>query len=99
MIARDFLRLSGEDVELTAAGGRFVRDFGVGLDALRTQRSALCRHCLDWSERRFHLAGSVGRAMLARIEELGWAKHVAKTRIVAFSPTGKVRFDDLVNRR
>ena len=95
MINRQFLRLSGEDVELTTAGAGFVRHFGIDLDALNAQRSPLCRQCLDWSERRSHLAGSLGRAMLVRIEELGWAKRDPKTRILAFSASGKVRFDEL----
>ena len=95
MIIRQFLRLSGEDVELTTAGAGFVRHFGIDLDALNAQRSPLCRQCLDWSERRSHLAGSLGRAMLVRIEELGWAKRDPKTRILAFSASGRVRFDEL----
>jgi DNA-binding transcriptional ArsR family regulator len=95
MITRQFLRLSGENVELTMAGADFVQHFGIDLDALKAQRSALCRQCLDWSERRSHLAGSLGRAMLVRIEELGWAKRDPKTRIVAFGANGKRHFDEL----
>ena len=95
MITRQFLRSNGEDIELTVAGAGFVRDFGIDLDALKAQRSALCRQCLDWSERRSHLAGSLGRAMLGRIEELGWARRDRKTRIVVFSPKGKLHFDEL----
>lgn len=98
MVSRRFLRLDGEDVELTPAGADFVRDYGIDLDGLMAKRSPLCRRCLDWSERRSHLAGSLGRAMLHRIEELGWAKRDPKTRVVAFSSRGRACFEALMDR-
>jgi hypothetical protein len=52
----------------------------------------LCRECLDWSARRSHLAGSLGRAFLSRFEEKGWAKRERGTRIVRFSPLGEKAF-------
>lgn len=93
MTTRQFLQPHGEHVDLTPAGADFVRGFGIDLDELRNRRSPLCRQCLDWSERRSHLAGSLGRAMLDRIEELGWARRDPGTRVVAFSPRGKACFD------
>jgi len=59
---------------------------------LAAQRSPLCRECLDWSERRSHLAGSLGRALLSRVEDLGWARRVDGTRIVRFTPKGESAF-------
>ena len=98
MVARGFLRLHGEDISLTRAGGDFVRGYGVDLDRLQARRSPLCRQCLDWSERRSHLAGSLGQAMLDRIEKLGWARRVPKTRIVEFSRQGRASFEELMVR-
>jgi DNA-binding transcriptional ArsR family regulator len=93
MTARRFLRPHGEHVDLTPAGADFVRRFGIDLDKLQSKRSPLCRQCLDWSERRSHLAGSLGRAMLDRIEELGWARRDPQTRVITFNLRGKARFD------
>jgi DNA-binding transcriptional ArsR family regulator len=98
MVARRFLRLHGEDVSLTPAGADFVRSYGIDLDTLEARRAPLCRQCLDWSERRSHLAGGLGRALLERFEELGWAKRKADTRIVEFSRRGRAGFDELVAR-
>ena len=58
-------------------------------------KAPLCRACLDWSARRNHLAGSVGRAMLARMEALGWASRAPGSRVVAFSSLGRQSFDTL----
>ena len=56
------------------------------------ERRPLCRECLDWSERRSHLAGSLGRALLSRFEDSGWARREPGTRVVAFSPQGAAAF-------
>jgi hypothetical protein len=52
-------------------------------------RRPLCRHCLDWSERRHHLAGALGTALLDRFQQLGWAHRVPESRVLAFSADGE----------
>ena len=93
LVARGFLALDGETLELTQSGAAFVTDFGIDIDGLRKARAPVCRECLDWSERRSHLAGSLGRAFLAHFEDLSWAKRDHKTRLVAFSKGGAKAFN------
>ena len=95
LLMRGHILLDGEDLTLTKAGGDFVRGFGIDLDELRDKRAPLCRECLDWSERRSHLAGSLGRAFLSRFENLSWAKRDQKTRVVSFSKNGAEEFERL----
>ncbi|MDI3336726.1 helix-turn-helix transcriptional regulator [Defluviimonas aestuarii] len=95
-IVRGYLGRDGESLILTGSGAAFVRDFGIDLDALDKGRAPLCRDCLDWSERRAHLAGSLGRVLLTRFEELGWARRDPATRVVHFSQSGESQFDRLV---
>lgn len=71
MIAHQLLIEGGGDVALTDAGTAFATEFGIDVAQLNRQKAPLCKACLDWSERRTHLAGSLSRAMLARMEELG----------------------------
>ena len=81
---------NGEDgPELTARGRAFCLDFGIDLAALQRQRRPMCRACLDWSERRHHLAGALGTAMLDRCLDQGWAKRAKGSRVVAFSAPGE----------
>ena len=82
----------GEDLALTPRGVALMSGFGIDVNALARARAPVCRECLDWSERRSHLAGSLGRALLARIEDLGWARRNQATRVVAFSATGESAF-------
>lgn len=95
LIARGHIALDGENLALTDSGAAFAEDFEIDLDSLRRTRAPLCRECLDWSERRSHLAGSLGRAFLSRFEDLSWAKRDQKTRVVTFSKYGKQAFEAL----
>lgn len=92
--AKGLVTQAGEDLRLTAPGEGFARAFGIDLDALQRKRAPLCRPCLDWSERRTHLAGSLGRAFLTAFEDKGWARRVPDTRIVAFTQAGAAAFQD-----
>jgi len=95
MLARGHLAQEGEALSLTASGEAFVADFGVDVAALRRARVPLCRSCLDWSARRTHLAGSLGRALLTQIEAQGWARRQANSRAVVFTTSGSKAFDAL----
>lgn len=77
--------------ELSAYGRSRMSGFGLDLAALESQRRPLCRSCLDWSARRTHLAGSLGQALLAQFEALGWARRVAGSRVVGFSRDGETK--------
>lgn len=82
-----------EDLTLTAAGEAFFGDFGVDLAPLALGRRPVCKRCLDWSVRRSHLAGGLGKAVLDRIYARGWAKRVEGARIVSFTPSGLAAFE------
>ncbi|WP_293898318.1 helix-turn-helix transcriptional regulator [Phenylobacterium sp.] len=76
---------------LTPAGHAFARAFGVAVEA--RGRRPLCKACLDWSVRRSHLAGVFGVGLLERIYDLGWARRMEGTRLVAFSAPGLHAFE------
>jgi DNA-binding transcriptional ArsR family regulator len=77
---------------VTARGRRFFSDFGIDMAELESKRRSLCRTCLDWSERRHHLAGALGAALLDRIVAQGWAR-LEPGRVIRFSHTGEAGFN------
>jgi DNA-binding transcriptional ArsR family regulator len=91
--ARRWLALEEDAVGLTPFGRRALGEFGIDIDGLAALRRPLCRPCLDWSERRHHLAGSLGEALLQRFGKLGWARRERDSRVVRFSPTGERAFN------
>jgi DNA-binding transcriptional ArsR family regulator len=85
---RGAFALDAGGVALTDAGRALVAQLGI--DPLPgAGRRPLCRHCLDWSERRHHLAGALGTALLERFQQLGWARRVPESRVLAFSADGE----------
>jgi DNA-binding transcriptional ArsR family regulator len=78
-------------LSVTAEGRRFFAKAGFDVETLEGGRRPLCQPCLDWSERRSHLSGTLGAAILKHIVARGWAGREAKTRVVRFSAAGEQR--------
>ena len=75
------------DYRLTPAGVRELKAFGIDFDSLPARRP-LIRYCVDWSEQRHHLAGSLGAAIAARTLELGWVRRAQRSRAVHVTDNG-----------
>ncbi|HLH12608.1 MAG TPA: transcriptional regulator [Methylovirgula sp.] len=89
---RGFLVLTEEAGEVTPKGRDFLAELGVTLASAKKRQRALCRACLDWSERRPHIAGLLGTALLNRSLELRWIARAAESRAVTITPRGRRAF-------
>ena len=89
LAANCYIEVSDDEVMLTRSGSKAMSDFGIDLDMLATGRRPLCKSCLDWSERRTHLAGALGSALLDRFYELGWASRKKNSRVIVFTHAGE----------
>lgn len=88
--ARGFLA-SGMDGPLSEAGADFLASVGVDVASARTGvrgRRAFCRPCLDWSERRPHLAGALGAALFCACLDRGWMRRTPGSRAVTITRAG-----------
>jgi len=83
--------LSDEGGALTAAGRRFLSEFGALLTPATGQR-IFCRPCLDWSERRYHIAGHVGAEICRVCIERGWLTRQRGSRALRITPAGRRGF-------
>ena len=77
------------DFEITSKGEKMFRDLGMEISELRQQRRAFARQCQDWSERRPHIAGALGAAMLDLMFQRGWIARVRSSRIVRVTVRGR----------
>jgi DNA-binding transcriptional ArsR family regulator len=89
---RRHIVLAEDGGEVTPSGEGFLQGFGVDSRRVSRGRRAFCRPCLDWSERRFHLAGALGAALAARAFDLGWLERKRDTRAVLVTPAGRGGF-------
>lgn len=92
MQRRGLVRLEDGVGLVTDEGQRFLVDFCIDVAGLSRGKRPLCRSCLDWSERRPHLAGKVGAATLDRSVEIGWLVRTPKSRTLRISRAGERGF-------
>lgn len=92
MIEREHVELSPDGGVLTESGATFLRGIGVDLDAAAAgspRKRVFCRPCLDWSERRLHIAGTVGAALMATCFARDWMRRTDSSRAVVVTPAGR----------
>ncbi len=79
--------LDGEIAHVTTEGLAFLESWGINVSRIRLHPA--CRTCIDWSERRHHLAGTVGIAIHEHCLALQWIEHHLDSRAVRITPTGE----------
>jgi len=94
MVRAGHLELASDAGLVTDAGIGWFGRLGIDLDALQVGRGKrpgriLCRPCLDWSERRPHLAGALGAALCQHCFDRGWIRRIDATRAVLITPRGQ----------
>jgi hypothetical protein len=89
LVARGYIVRDDKAAEITAAGQTFFSAFGIALPARRSTLRHACRLCLDWTERRPHLAGALGAAMTRRFFDLGWMERMERSHAVVVTPLGR----------
>jgi DNA-binding transcriptional ArsR family regulator len=86
------IRIDGDSLAVTKEGERRFGEFGFDLVQLQSSKRPLCKSCLDWSERRTHLAGMLGKALLQHFLQNGWARRSPDSRVMLFTPDGERKF-------
>jgi len=98
------IELASDGGMVTDAGIRFFSRIGIDLDSVisgsgRRSVRVLCRPCLDWSERRLHIAGTIGAALCTHRLGKGWIRRNDGTRAVTITPRGQSAFREEFNVR
>jgi DNA-binding transcriptional ArsR family regulator len=77
------------DYEVTRSGWEFLANWDIDEEAVRNTRRKLARRCLDWTEKRYHLAGALGAAICDKFLDLRWITREKNARTVYLSPRGR----------
>ena len=91
MTRQGFVELAEDAGVVTDAGARFLDKMGIGFDpapGTGEKTRLVCRPCLDWSERRPHLAGRLGAALCRHCIANGWVRKRAASRVLDITPAG-----------
>lgn len=92
LIKKQLINIENNVLQMTEPGLNFFLKQGVNFDELNGTKRPLCKSCLDWSERHYHLAGSLGKWVLNDLFKKNWAKKDLDSRVIRFSSVGLKHF-------
>lgn len=75
--------------EISPEGKKWFSDFGINIEEAQKQKRIFLKPCLDWSERRYHIAGSVGSLLLNKMLEQDWIRRTANSRAIVITGKGE----------
>jgi DNA-binding transcriptional ArsR family regulator len=94
MRERRLLHNAGDrQCQLSEPGREWLAALGVDIDPRRLRVEGTGRYCLDWTERRPHLSGPLGRAIFNRTHDLGWLARIPGTRALRITLKGRAEFE------
>ncbi|WDD93423.1 ArsR family transcriptional regulator [Burkholderia sp. FERM BP-3421] len=96
MLARGWLAHGADGLDATADGIAALARWGVDVADQRKRRRRFACQCLDWSERRPHLGGALGAALLDSFHAQGWIERAGKPRVLRVTPPGQRHFAQLL---
>ncbi|KAF1053782.1 MAG: HTH-type transcriptional regulator CmtR [Burkholderia gladioli] len=97
MLERGWLAARDREVDATPLGAEaFARHWRIDIGAQRQRRWRFACTCLDWSERRVHLAGALGAALLDAWLDARWVEPAGQPRVLRITPDGQRSFEALL---
>ncbi|MDE1183645.1 helix-turn-helix transcriptional regulator [Paraburkholderia sp.] len=93
MVHSGLLVIDGNAIDATPAGAAQFAEWGIDVASQQTRRRRFACTCLDWSERRAHMGGALGAALLASWSERGWVARTDRPRILRITPAGQQSFE------
>ncbi len=92
LIKQAYIIKDGASFTVTGKGETWFDALGINMSELKKQKRHLAKPCLDWSERKHHLAGALGAALLNRMIADGWVRRVADSRAITVTRKGEEAF-------
>ena len=97
LVKQHLLEHAGKNFAPTPKGIRWFKELGIDCESLKDQRRSFARACLDWTERRPHLAGSLGAAVCQKMFDESWLRRLSNTRAVLVTPKGRKALSELLH--
>lgn len=89
---KNFLVPDDADYQVTESGAAWLTTWEIDIHQLRKGRRQFACVCLDWSERRYHVAGALGAAIVTKFFEKGWISRLSGSRAVRLTEVGRIGF-------
>ena len=89
LLDQNFVKLDETDYQVTAEGAKWLAAWEIDENQLHKGRRKFACTCLDWSERRYHMAGALGASVAAKFFEKSWVTRVKGTRALRITESGR----------
>jgi predicted transcriptional regulator len=89
LIKQKIIELNASDYSVTKKGDKFFSELEINTDELKKHRRIFAKPCLDWSERKHHLAGSLGASLLDKMLLLDWLRKTSHSRAIIITSKGQ----------
>ncbi|MES2375332.1 MAG: helix-turn-helix transcriptional regulator [Bacteroidota bacterium] len=95
LINKQILVLGDNEFTVSADGEHWFGQMGLDVSTIRKAKRNFAKPCLDWTERKHHLSGALGAAMLKQMYDLHWIRPKANSRIVILTGNGETELSKL----
>ncbi len=89
LISQKVIGLQDKTFMVTENGNKFFRHFDIDVTELQKQRRYFAKACLDWSERKYHIAGSLGAALFDKMLQKDWLRRTRNSRAIIITSLGQ----------
>ena len=89
LVKKDYITNRNGEFEVSTAGSAFFSTLDIDIVALANQKRSFARACLDWSERKPHLAGSLGAALMSKMVQQDWLRKTQNSRAITLTGKGR----------
>ncbi len=97
LINTDILTINAKTYQVSTKGKEWFASNGIKVEELQKQKRSFAHQCLDWSERKHHLAGALGAALLSEMLKKDWLRKVKNSRELIITTKGKTAFKTQLN--
>ncbi|MFT3827687.1 MAG: winged helix-turn-helix domain-containing protein [Chitinophagaceae bacterium] len=89
LLRQKILQQKENEFVISKKGNQWLLQFGIDTEELQQQRRTIVRPCLDWSERRYHIAGAMGAALLNKMLQEDWLRRTKNSRMIVITANGE----------
>lgn len=89
LVKQKIIKLQDDEYHVTKTGTAWFADFGIDLEVVQQQKRAFAKPCLDWTERRYHLAGALGASLLDQLLAKNWLRRKPNERTLVLTGKGE----------
>ncbi|MCX2679569.1 metalloregulator ArsR/SmtB family transcription factor [Galbibacter sp. EGI 63066] len=94
LVEQKIIQPIGKEYNITDFGNEWFKELGINTEKLKLKKRSFARKCLDWTERKHHLAGALGAALLETMLEKDWIRKKQNTREVLITPLGMKKINE-----